>query len=245
MPVLISADRLELDIVRPLALRLLGDGGEVRCYLEEDDHELRQEGCKVAVGDLTDEDVLEAALTNVHTFIPILPDPAVLMEDKDLILLEEIGLAAAGAAEHSGIQQTILAIPGLADSSEVGAVYRKIRERFEENIRPLCLIMIGMLWGPGRPFSGVVGSLDADQEVQVMHGEDLVQVLGAADDREELNGSWDLGGEVLRAGALARAHTAAVKKKASRFLSEALASGPQLGDSAYEYFNVARQSVLR
>lgn len=245
MPVLISADRLELDLVRPLARRLVQDGGEVRCYLEEDDHELRQEGCKVAVGDLTDEDTLEAALTNVHTFIPILPDPAVLLEDKDLVILEEIGLAAAGAAERSGINQTILSIPGLAAASELGAVYRKIRERFEDRVNPLCLITTGMLWGDSRPFRGAVGSLHHDQEVDVVHADEFVQVLAAADDREDLNGAWELAGERVRSGVLAASLGASGESQTSSLLSKALSPSTPLGNSAYDEFNVARQPVLR
>ena len=102
MPVLIAARSADLDLVRPLARLLRSDGGEVRCYLDTDDHELRDLGCKIAVGALDDAYKLEAALTNVHTFVLLLADPFDVRTPEDLGQLRDMGLASAEAAAGAG-----------------------------------------------------------------------------------------------------------------------------------------------
>lgn len=244
MPVLISAPPSEMDIVRPLAMNLLEDGGEVRCYVEEDDHELRQEGCKVAVGLLTDDGTLEAALTNVHTFIPLLPDPAIIRNSEDLEIVRQIAQAAVVAARAAPVEQTILPVPGLSESSELGRTFFEVRRSFQEALDPLAVIVTGMLWGPGRPFASVAGSIGSDGRIQAVAIEDLVAALSSADDREGLNGVWELGGDPYPVG-VPDAPGFGPDAQALPLLAEALEAGMAVGASAYDEFGIAKRSVLR
>ncbi len=132
MPVLIAARSADLDLVRPLARLLRSGGGEVRCYLDTDDHELRDLGCKIAVGALDDAYNLEAALTRVHTFIPLLPDPFDIHDPDDLA---DLRVTSAGVD-----------------------VVRSV----------------------------IVSVLDVDM---------WAATVAAADDREDLDGTWELGGD--------------------------------------------------
>src|ERR687896_768389 len=137
MPVLISGSLEEIDLIRLLAQRLREDGGEVRCYLDDDDFELRNIGCKIAVGDLEDGTNLEGALTNVHTFIPIMRDPAKILAE-DVPRFEEVAEAAHSAAAASAIVETILSLPAIErSSSALGPVFARIAETFRRDIRPL------------------------------------------------------------------------------------------------------------
>ena len=243
MPVLISAPPSEMDIARPLAFSLLEGGGEVRCYLEEDDHELRQEGCKVAVGLLTDDGTLEAALTNVHTFIPLLPDPAIIRDSEDLEMVREIAAAAVFAARGAAVEQTILPVPGLPASSELGRTFLEVKQSFLDKVDPVAIIVTGMIWGPQRPFSEVAGSLSPDFHIPVVAIEDLINALVSADDREGLSGVWELGGQPHPAGGFDAGASSA--ERTGSLLARALEAGMSVGSSAYDEFGIAKQSVLR
>ncbi|MCW3044600.1 MAG: hypothetical protein JWL57_2758 [Actinobacteria bacterium] len=203
MPVLIAARSADLDLVRPLARLLRSDGGEVRCYLDTDDHELRHLGCKIAVGALDDAYNLEAALTNVHTFVPVLTDPFDIRTPEDIGQLRDMGLASAEAAAGAGIAQTILPIPVLPGIHPVTAIFAEVEKAFDAGVHPLCRLRTGYLWGDERPLPALISAVRH-------HGVDLpegvcVSVLGidawaaavaAADDREDLDGTWELGGEI-------------------------------------------------
>jgi hypothetical protein len=203
VPVLIAARSADLDLVRPLASLLRSDGGEVRCYLDTDDHELRQLGCKIAVGALDDAYNLEAALTNVHTFVPVLADPFDIHTAEDLGQLRDMGMASAEAAAGAGIAQTILPIPVLPGIHPAAAAFAEVEKAFEAAVHPLCRLRLGCLWGEERPLPALLSAVRH-------HGVDLpkgvcLSVLGidswaaavaAADDRENLDGAWELGGEI-------------------------------------------------
>ena len=240
---LISAAPSEMDIVRPLAFKLLEGGGEVRCYLEEDDHELRQEGCKVAVGLLTDDGTLEAALTNVHTFIPLFPDPAIIRDSEELEMVGEIAAAAVVAARGAPVEQTILPVPGLPPSSELGRTFLEVKQSFLEKVDPVAVIVTGMLWGPQRPFPEVAGSLGPDPQISVVAIEDLIAALVSVDDREGLSGVWELGGHAYPAGGGNAGGSTG--ERAVSLLAEALEAGMSVGNSAYDEFGIAKQPVLR
>lgn len=208
MPVLILAPPGEIAVAHALAQRLLEGGGEVRCYLEEDDHELRNLGCHLAVGPLDDEMNLEGALFNCHTFMPLLPDPFTVNEAQTEYL-PQLGARMANAAAASNIEQTILALPVIARSEgPVGNAYRAVRESFEKKLNPLCLIEIGFLWGDDRPMhqaltQQAVARVPIQRRVSTLKVEDLVRGLVAADDRENLHGSWEMGGSTVTVGSLA------------------------------------------
>jgi hypothetical protein len=203
VPVLIAARSADLDLVRPLARLLRSGGGEVRCYLDTDDHELRSLGCKVAVGALDDAYNLEAALTNVHTFLPLLTDPFDLRTPEDLGQLRDMGLASAEAAAGAGIAQTILPIPVLPGVHPVTATFAEVGKAFDAGVHPLCRLQTGYLWGEERPLPALLsaarhhgvelpkGVCHSNQDV-----DDWAVVVAAADDHEDLDGSWELGGEI-------------------------------------------------
>lgn len=232
MPVLIYAPLTEMDIVRPLAEELISAGGEVRCYLEDDDFELRQIGCKIAIGELTDDMNLEAALTNVHTFLPLFPDPAAIVTDADLENLCTIGDSAVQAAAASSHAQTILAIPALVRTdSELGRAYRQIADGFAD-IHPKALFEIGLLWGPNRPFTQVAGSFKDELMLSVLNMEGLVAALTRADDHEDLDGTWELGGEAVTVSELRQRDAGG--ESAPDLLQDALRSDLVIGMAVLE-----------
>ena len=203
MPVLIAARSADLELVRPLARLLRSGGGEVRCYLDTDDHELRDLGCKIAVGALDDAYNLEAALTNVHTFMPLLADPFDVRTPEDLGQLRDMGLASAEAAAGAGIAQTILPVPVLPGIHPVTATFAEVEKAFDAGVHPLCRLQTGYLWGDERPLPALLSAarhhgveLPKGVCLSVLDVEDWAAVLAAADDREDLDGSWELGGEI-------------------------------------------------
>ncbi len=229
MPVLIAAGTTELDLVRPLASRLLEDGGEVRCYLEEDDHELRQEGCKVAVGDLTDDVTLEGALTNVHTFIPVLPDPALIVDEASVEILSRIGRAWASAASRSNIEQTLLPIPSIARSQSVlGRAYSDIEQSFHHACDPLCIMLIGWLLGEERSVRDLNFS-----EIDVTYVGDLAAALATADSLERIEGTIS-----LRSGSIRAAHNGQARLEPSKLVREALSAKVTFDSSGFDRLGI-------
>lgn len=203
MPVLIAARSADLDLVRPLARLLRSAGGEVRCYLDTDDNELRSLGCKIAVGALDDAYNLEAALTNVHTFLPVLADPFDVRTPEDLGQLRDMGLASAEAAAGAGIAQTILPVPVLPGVHPVTATFAAVEKAFDAGVHPLCRLQTGYLWGDERPLPALLSAarhhgvqLPKGVCLSVLDVDDWAVVVAAADDREDLDGSWELGGEI-------------------------------------------------
>lgn len=182
MPVLIAAAHRDLDIVVPLASKLLAGGGEVRCYLEYDDHELRTMGCKIAVGDLHDAYTMGAALTNVHTFILLLADP--LSFTGDIPGLTAFGKAALDAATAARPEQTILPISAAGQTGQpVFELLRAIEQSFREEVKPLLVLRTNLVAGPERPLR-IAGPQDAEYEVSCITVEDLTTAIAAADDLE-------------------------------------------------------------
>lgn len=109
MPVLITGAHRWL--ARRLALRLIGEGGEVRAYSDGDTSVLRAAGVMVASGTPDDEGRLDAALTDVHTLIHV--GPGLLAHDPADIELE--ATVAARAAASAGVRRVItLSVPGAA-----------------------------------------------------------------------------------------------------------------------------------
>jgi hypothetical protein len=203
VPVLIAARSADLDLVRPLAHLLRSDGGEVRCYLDTDDRELRDLGCKIAVGALDDAYNLEAALTRVHTFIPLLPDPFDIHDPDGIADLRAAGLAAAEAAAGAGIAQTILPIPVLPGIHPLTATFAEVEKAFEAGVHPLCRLRMGYLWGDERPLPALLSAarhhdieLPENVCLTVLGVDAWAAAVAAADDRENLDGTWELGGEI-------------------------------------------------
>lgn len=196
MPVLIAAVNRDLDIVVPLAEKLLNGGGEVRCFLEFDDHELRSMGCKIAVGDLGDAYTMGAALTNVHTFIPLLADP--LSFAADLGQLTAFGRAAAEAAETTHLGQTILPISSAGGGGHpIFETLRAIEEDFRGSVEPLCVLKTRFLAGQDRPLR-LAGLEDAQYEVSAISVENLIAAIAGADDREGIEETQNLDSKPMR-----------------------------------------------
>jgi hypothetical protein len=102
MPVLVHAAHRTLG--RALARRLLEEGGQVRATASDGVALLRAEGIFTAACDADDEGTLEAALTQVHTLVVLLGGLG--RADADVVRQE--GLAAARAAEGSGIERAVV-----------------------------------------------------------------------------------------------------------------------------------------
>lgn len=169
MPVLIAAHSSDLDTVRRVAELLREQGGEVRCYLEEDDHELRNIGCKLAVGALDDPWNLQGALINVHTFMPMFPDASNI--ERHLPEFQGYATAVKAAAVDSGVAQTILALAKASGGVDpTSALVRDLEESFVGKIEPVCVVRVG----PGI-------SID-----------ELAETLVEADDREQITGIWEV-----------------------------------------------------
>ena len=247
MPVLILAGPGELPIVRGLAEKLREEGGEVRCYLEDDDHDLRNIGCKIAVGSLDDELNIEGALFNVHTFIPLLPDPLSIGHVSGAAELERVGLAIVGSAAEANIEQTILPLSGISRTGgPIGSAYAKVGEAFSEVVSPLCTLITGLLWGDEQVLPAVIGELDPgdDRQLPILSSEDLISALAAADDLENLEGTWELGGESRAPGQLAplEGNTKAVVPPA---LLEWLESGLKLRNDLEQMVSATQGSTGR
>lgn len=255
MPVLVAARSEDLEVARPLALSLRFQGGEVRCYLEADDYELRDAGCKIAVGDLEDEMNLEASLTNVHTFIPLLPDPLDLHDEESLGFLERFGRQAAEASASAGIEQTILPLPGLPETSPVGRALERIEALFLEAGPPTCVLRTGLVWGRGRPLCNVARAIKSDPELargwkdgrlSVIRVEDLVAALVAADDFEHLHGSWELGGQPYRLSELLElVDDEGPRRAPTDWVRALLESELIVGSTAFEKLSIVAGSLGR
>lgn len=248
MPVLLYGPSGEIDLVRRLATRLRSDGGEVRCYLEEDDYDLRAVGCKIAVGPLEDVSSLEAAVTNVHTFIPVLPDPAGIGDDDELARARLLGEVAASAAAASNVEQTIVPLPGISRAEGVLANgFAEIEHGFVTSVRPLFLLLTGLLMGAGRPLEAALRSLKRGREptaygraeLSILSSDEWVELVAAADDREEVNGEWEFGGRSFRIADLIEAVPEdGPTREPSLWLGRILESGLVLGSSAAEVIRV-------
>lgn len=247
MPVLILAESEDVDIVRPLAARLLQDGGEVRCYLDEDDYELRNIGCKLAVGLPDDEMNLEGALTNVHTFIPLIPDPIRLSDEAALERLVAFGLSAARAAASAETSQTIVPVPAVVGTpNPVGQALARIEREFMTAVHPLAVLRIGLLWGPDRPLLACLrglrgqeaGGFSAGPPVGVVKLEEFVALVAAADERENLEGAWELGGEAYSVAELVGMAGEGSSAEPPDWFMKILAVGLLAGSSATQEFGV-------
>ena len=186
MPVLIAAHPFDIEAVRLLAAKLREGGGEIRAYLEEDDHELRGVGCKVAVGRLDDASNLIAALTNVHTLVAFVPDATSI--ERDLDAFRSFADALVQAASEQRLPQTIVAVPGLRPNGHsVSELASRLEREMQERADPVCVVRTAVLIVPerdGDPSEGV-------PEAPFTSAEDLAAAIVAADDHERIEGSYD------------------------------------------------------
>ena len=211
MPVLITAHPRDVDIVRALASRLVQDGGEVRCYLEYEDHELRNIGCKIAVGSLEDSYTLASALTNVHTFVALAPDPLSFSDIEASDLTSSLK-AWGEAAREAKVAQNILVVSAIEAGADEVCLAMGSGEASFSDVDPLCTVRCALLVGEERPLLG--GPQPADAMV-VTVGE-LVEVVAAIDDAESTRGTMVLAGSV--------AELAQVEGADPRILAYAIAS---------------------
>lgn len=252
VPVLIAAASDDLGIVVPLARRLREDGGEVRCYLPEDDGELRHLGCKIAVGHPLDEMNLEASLTNVHTFVPVLPDVAGIDDPETLELVMAYGRVAARAAGDSSIEQTILPIPAVPEPHPVGSAFAAIAAEFLAASRPVCVVRTGLVWRSDGPLAAGMRAfgtmLPPDLEGSVVSAvalDDLVALLAEVDDREDTHGTWDFGGQATPLADLVRLDWGTGPPVAfGPWMHQMLASDLLAGASAEKEFGINARSLF-
>ena len=252
MPVLIAAASDDLGIVVPLARRLREDGGEVRCYLPEDDGELRHIGCKIAVGHPLDEMNLEASLTNVHTFVPVLPDLGGIDDPEVLEHVLRFGRVAAAAAGDADIAQTILCVPAAAPGHAVGRGLAEIVGAFTAVVEPLCVLRTGLVWRTDGPLAAGMRSLAPglpevlkDAVLAAVAVDDLVRLVAEVDDREQTHGSWEFGGTALPLEDLRTAYWGEGPAiPFSPWTTELLALGVEAGDSAESAFGVEARPLI-
>lgn len=219
MPILITGRASDVEVVRMIARRNAGMS-EIRCYLEEDDHELRNLGCKIALGSLTDDYTLQATLTNVHTFIPLLMDPPWgATDDDDFVMFGKTCLAAAAASE---VERVLVPISGLPPpSGSLGDALAFIHSGFED-LHGSCILSCGFVWNDERD-----GPPPRDgQGPRILDRDLLVDVICAADDREETSGTWELGGTPRDRSDL----------EAWPAVLALLASAPELSNEGAEHF---------
>jgi hypothetical protein len=242
MPVLIFGGIEDVDLFLPLATKLRDDGSEVRCYLDDDSYELRNIGCKIAVGRLDDETNLEGALTNVHTFIPFLRDPVRVADGNAAEEVLEIARSVVGGAEGARIPQTIVPLPAFDEvDGEVPKAYAAAKEEFLNRVSPLCVIRTGFVWGPERPFTGMIPAIpgdEIDRGTSVTRVEDLASVLASADDREQIEGIWDFASAPVPLQELKAAGSGQATLQPPPWLLGLLRHGFVVGSSAAEELGV-------
>jgi hypothetical protein len=248
MPVLIFAASADLDLTLPLATRLRNDGSEVRCYLDDDSYELRNIGCKIAVGRLDDDANLEGALTNVHTFIPFLPDPVLVLDETGAKEMLEMARGVARAANGAGIPQTIVSLPAFdRGDGPIPAAYAAAEEEFVEQVKPLCVIRTGFIWGPDRPFTRMVSGLSPDERAgrtaSVTRVEDLAAVLAAADDREQIEGTWEFSSPTVSLESLRPTALPAGGVPSPPWIMDLLSRGFVVGSSAVQELGVSAEPI--
>lgn len=145
MPVLVHAAHRPL--ARALARRLLAEGGQVRATASDGVGLLRAEGIFTAACAPDDEGVLEAALTQVHTVVVLLPG----LGRRTAAAVREEGLVAARAAEGAGVQRAVLVtLPG-ADPEAPDAMRRahgEVGEAFAALPLPSIEVRAGLLDTP-------------------------------------------------------------------------------------------------
>ncbi|MCA1839796.1 MAG: hypothetical protein LC723_05630 [Actinobacteria bacterium] len=195
MPVLISGFERDLDIIRPLAARLVSGGGEVRCYLEDDDHELRSLGCKIAVGRLDDDSTLEAALTNVHTFVPLLPDALSLVDLDASGRLEGMIAAIESALSFAKVASCIAAISAMGRPPITNQLDDLTLHLSQMDV-PTCIVRVGTMIGEERP---VRYASQEGTKIRAVTVPMLIDVIAAADDLESDDETLQLGGILVEA----------------------------------------------
>lgn len=238
MPVLILASPSQLPIARGLGERLVAEGGEVRCYLEEDDFELNSMGCKIAVGPLDDFGNVEGAMFNAHTFMPLLPNPLVIADEAGADQVGALGEGLADAASRSNVEQTVLALSCVSRcSGPIGRAYARVADAFRDKVDPLCVVVTGLIDDPQHPLptSATPPDQAGESRIPVVGPEELIEVLVAADSREGLSGTWELGGR--RAAVSPDGRISAVE--------EVVAEGVELSNSAKELAEAATQRSPR
>jgi hypothetical protein len=250
VPVLIAAASDDFGLVVPLARRLREEGGEVRCYLPEDDGELRHIGCKIAVGHPLDEMNLDASLTNVHTFVPVLPEVAGIDDPQTLELVLAYGHAAARAAADSSIEQTILCVPAVPEAHPVGRALAEIATAFVAACRPVCVVRTGLVWRSDGPLAAGMRALDGSPPgseqsvVSAVALDDLVALLAEIDDREGTHGTWEFGGQAMSVSDLRLVDWGdGPAVPFGPWMHEILASGLVAGGSAESEFGVVARPL--
>ena len=114
--------------------------------------------------------------------------------------------------------------------------------------RPLCRLRTAYLWGEDRPLPGVLRGARASGAglpegvcLSVLEVRDWVATLAAADDREGLDGVWELGGDVVPlVDLLERVRLDGPVLMPSPWTLALLAGDLLVGSSALEEFGISR-----
>lgn len=170
-------------LARRLALRLVGEGGEVRVYGADDAAALRAAGVLVASGTPDDEGRLDAALTDVHTLVHV--GPGLLTPDPARIRLE--AEVAARAAASAGVRRVItLSVPGAQAASGVALLAAKAAEEAALSAVPAPTVVVRASLLDTAALHDALATAgltddELDVEVAPLRPEDLVELVVAFD----------------------------------------------------------------
>jgi uncharacterized protein YbjT (DUF2867 family) len=198
-------------IGRAAVRALVGQGVEhVRAVVRDPDqaHALRKAGAKVAVFDATEVEVLESVLDGVFTAVGLAggpwgdqrtgpgPDPAAAVLDPWRALVQ-----AAGA---TGVRRLIQVVPAAADPDDpnpyLAACGQAERLAAASGLEHVVLRASHVVAGTAPLVQRLRGALpvpvpgDGTQRSAPVHARDLARAIAAADDRDQLHGSFELAG---------------------------------------------------
>jgi uncharacterized protein YbjT (DUF2867 family) len=188
MPVLVTGAQTALG--RAVVRTLLGQGGQVRAYVDEAQApeglvaQLRGHGCKVARGTLDDEGLLELALAQVHTVAHLatgfLDDPTTLLDDLAGVVAAAIG---AGCRRFIWLSHLGAGEPGAGDA--VLAASAEGEALLAESPFESIVIRRDLTYGPDDPFTAALGAgvPEALESVRraPLYVDDLAAAVVAAD----------------------------------------------------------------
>lgn len=184
MPVLIVPADTEIGV--PLAQELRSAGAEVRACVTGagDVPALRAAGAYVAVGDLDDEGLLDAAMTDVHTVVALHADPLVT----DAGALDRDLRTTLTAAHEAGVSRLVVrSVPrpaGGGTDDDLRRVCAGIEQALVELPLPTVAVRTSLVDTPAvrDALVSAMGRLDDEVEVAPVHLDDVVAGLVALDE---------------------------------------------------------------
>ncbi len=267
MPVLLVG--AATDVGRRLARILLGDGAQVRVYVDRDEESFRSAGCNVAVGEFENVGRLESAMEQVHTVVH-LAGGARPPEGRSLEWWnEETTSCSLIAAAGAGVTR-FLSLSDVGAATEASNPFLRSRGRADEAVVSesrfqSAIVRCAPVLGSDSPLGVALRAAGQQRTPQVLApgtqrfnpiwAADVAEVLARADARgEPVEGIWEFGGpdvvtyEELVQMATARSRNALRRHPASlpRVLADAWCSDRVANSAAaLERFGVVSTPLSR